>query len=110
MSRTIESIMASHDAATALRKASKPIWTYKVMGIRAIISDDSLDRNAKGQKIAKTIRASRWARSLEEGDSLFIALEQLEDTLDDEDFNYWLDEIYDMAVSTALGSADTATL
>ena len=97
MARTIEGIMASHDAATALRKAGKPIWTFKVMGIRDILQDDSLDRTAVGAKVAKTIRASRWGRSLEEGDSLFSALENLEDTLDDEDFNYWLDEIYDMA-------------
>ena len=97
MSRTIEGIMSSHDAATALRKAGKPIWTYKVMGIKDIIQDDSLDTETKGKKIAKTIRASRWGRSLEEGDTLFSVLENLEETLGDEDFNNWLDEIYDMA-------------
>ena len=97
MARTIESIMANHDAATALRKAGKPTWTFKVMGIRDILHDDSLDTEAKGKKIANTIRASRWGRSLEEGDSLFSTLEDLEDTLGDEDFNYWLNEIYDMA-------------
>lgn len=97
MSRTLEGIMASHDAATALRKAGKPIWTFKVMGVKDVIRDDSLDTTTKGKKIAKLIRASRWGRSLEEGDTLFSALEELEDPVNDDEFDFWMDQIYDLA-------------
>lgn len=61
MPRTVESIVANHQAAAALRAAGKPIWSRKI-DIKAILrenqsSEDHAVIAAKANAIAKLLRA-----------------------------------------------------
>lgn len=62
MPRSIDSIMAAHEAAGALRRAGKPIWTYKV-DIKPILREDQ--RNVTPEHVASV--ATRVAARLRAG-------------------------------------------
>ena len=60
MSRTVETIVANHQAAAALRAAGKPIWPRRV-DIKAIIREDRLSEDpaviaSKANRIAGVLR------------------------------------------------------
>ena len=62
MPRTVESIVACHEAAAALRAAGKPIWSKKI-DIKAIIHEDQQNESSEhfsevAQRIAALLRAS----------------------------------------------------
>lgn len=119
MPRTVESIVANHQAAAALRAAGKPIWSRKV-DIKAILrenqsSEDPAVIAAKAVAIAKLLRAQVPAHLFDithpEFDFDFVdTVEMLEDcTVASlagdlangvealEMMNGWLESLYDWA-------------
>ncbi len=63
MPRTVEHIVETHRAATALRKAGKPIWS-KTIAIKDILNEEVEDRTSTehiadvSQRIAKRFRSA----------------------------------------------------
>lgn len=119
MPRTIDGIMAAHHAASALRAAGKPIWTYTV-DIKSIIKEDRTNVTPEhiadvSRRIAKMLRkglpASMFDMSNPEYDFDFVetvefmeecTVESLAVDLENgatavEMLTQWLDSIYDWA-------------
>lgn len=119
MPRTVESIVACHQAATALRAAGKPIWSRKI-DIKAIIHEDQQNESPEhvsevAQRIAALLRASipksfldvahdDYDCDLEETIEAMECCTVGELTIDAsngaepvEMFNGWLEAIYDWA-------------
>jgi hypothetical protein len=93
MPRTIESIVESHRAATELRKAGRPIWTYKVI-LKDIFHNDDLTFEQRRDAIVRRLRKSPWAK---DNYTLSEYLDELADAEDADDFDYVWDAIYDEA-------------
>lgn len=119
MPRTVEHIVACHQAAATLRKAGRPVWAKKI-NVKAIIHEDQGNESpehisAISVRIAKLIRrrapASYFDIGHEDFDFDFVdaveAMEQCtvaalaEDKANGVDavemFNGWLETIYDWA-------------
>jgi hypothetical protein len=119
MPRTVEHIVACHQAATALRKAGKPVWSKRI-DVKAIIHEDRGNESPEHisaicQRVAALIRSQAPAAYFDIGhedfDFDFVdAVEAMEScTIKDlaEDkangceavdmFNGWLETIYDWA-------------
>lgn len=111
MPRTIESILAAHEAATQRRKAGRPIWDHSLR-IKHLLNESSSDERAQelGAEVAKILRASSWLKREQaliaadpENAGLHVTseIEDLADELADvttlEHFNEALDELYDLA-------------
>lgn len=119
MPRTVEHIVACHQAAVALRRAGKPIWS-KCIDVKAIIQEDQGNESAEhlsaiSRRIAALIRsqapASYFDIGHEDFDFDFVdAVEAMqnctvEDLAQDKAngceavamFNGWLETVYDWA-------------
>jgi hypothetical protein len=119
MPRTVEHIVATHQAAAGLRSAGKSIWPYKV-NIKAVIhenqsSDDPVIIADKANRIAKLLRNRLPARMFDCTDpncdfDFVDTVEMMEDctvsalAVDLENgveatvmMNGWLESIYDFA-------------
>ncbi len=119
MPRTIETIVANHQLASALRAAGKPIWPHKI-NIKAILREEQSNEDpgilaAKANQIAKLLRAQVPARMLDctDPDSDYDLIDVVElmeectgatlaDELEDgvspvEIINDWLELLYDWA-------------
>lgn len=119
MPRTVENIVANHQAAAALRAAGKSTWPHKV-NIKAILRDEQSSKDpaiiaVKANRIAKLLRAQLPARMLDCTDTdsdydLIDAVEMMEEctvaTLADDlengisavsMMNGWLEVMYDWA-------------
>lgn len=119
MPRTVETIVANHQAAAALRAAGKPIWPRKV-NIKTILREDQSSEDPaviadKANRIAKLLRAQAPARMFDSTDpdcdydfvdavemmeectvaSLAVDLENGVEAVDM--MNGWLDAVYDWA-------------
>ena len=119
MPRTVEHIVACHQAASALRAAGKPAWS-KTIDIKAILHEDQNNEtpdhvSAVSVRIAALIRRKTPAKYFDVTDADFSfdfvdAIEEMEQctvaTLAQdiangdeacERFNGWLETIYDWA-------------
>lgn len=119
MPRTVETIVANHQVAAALRAAGKPIWPRKV-NIKTILREDQSSEDPavisdKANRIAKLLRAQAPARMFDSTDpdcdyDFVDAVEMMEECtiaslaadLDNgveavEMMNGWLDVVYDWA-------------
>jgi hypothetical protein len=119
MPRTVEHIVACHQAATQLRKAGKPIWSKRI-NVRALIQSDQDNETPEhvtdiSNKIAKLIRSSVPASFFEIGhddyNSDFVDIvENMEQctveilAIDKKNgvdavdmFNDWMEQLYDWA-------------
>lgn len=119
MPRTVEHIVATHQAARQLRSAGKPTWTRRI-DVKAIIQEDQANEtpehiSAVSQRIAALLRsqvpASYFDITHEDFDFDFVdAVESMEScTVKDLEqdkgngheavdmLNGWLDTIYDWA-------------
>ncbi|OHV93812.1 hypothetical protein AKG95_29215 (plasmid) [Janthinobacterium lividum] len=119
MPRTVETIVANHQAAAALRAAGKPIWPRKV-NIKTILREDQSSEDPaviadKANRIAKLLRAQAPARLFDCTDpdcdydfvdavemmeectvaSLAVDLENGVEAVDM--MNGWLEAVYDWA-------------
>lgn len=120
MPRTIEHIVACHQAAEGLRAAGKPIWNRRV-DIRSIIQEDQSNESPEhiadiSTRIAKTLRShlpksyfditsADYDPDLEETVETMETC-TVESLIEDKkllnidpvkNFNYWLEAIYDWA-------------
>lgn len=120
MPRTVEHIVACHQAASALRAAGKPIWDKKI-NVRAIIQEDQ-DNESPEHVAAISVRIAKLIRNTLPESFFDITHENycsdLEDTVealesctveslaDDKKlmgieavdmFNDWMDALYDWA-------------
>lgn len=96
MPRTIESIMAAHTAATERRRTGRPVWDEHVR-IKGYLNNDSLPFEEMRDAIVAKIKASRWFRNENVSESLRFAVEALEESQGEDDFNQALGEAYDCA-------------
>jgi len=74
----------------------KPRWSEKV-NVADVFHDDDLGLAEKRDAIAARIKATRWYRSQDEFSPLHEAVLGLSDAEDEDEFNGWCDEIYDLA-------------
>lgn len=119
MPRTVEHIVACHQAASALKKAGKPIWGKRI-DVKSIIRENQGNESpehisAMSQRIAALIRSQAPASSFDIGHADFDfdfvdAIEALETCTvealaQDKDngcdavsmFNGWMEVVYDWA-------------
>lgn len=105
MPRTIEGIVASHQAATERRKAGKPIWDHK-LHIKHLLSNDGSDETAQetGRQIAQVLLASSWLKADEKengermgGGEVAQVADEIKDVDDLEHLNAVLDALYGLA-------------
>lgn len=124
MPRTVEHIVACHQAASTLRKAGKPIWP-KTINVKAIIHEDQENESpehisAISARIAKLIRLKAPKQYFDVGHADFDfdfvdAVEAMEsctvkELTDDKAngveavdmFNDWMEAIYDWADSNRI--------
>lgn len=99
MPRTIDSIMDAHDTATARRKAGKPVWDRTVRIKHHLTREDASFEEIR-DRVAGALRASTWVKSkdpIKDGYGLLSAIEELEESVDAQEFDYFLDRVYDEA-------------
>lgn len=105
MTRSIDSILAAHKAATERSAVARPIWDRKLR-IKQLLSPNSSDFRARatGKSIAMIVRTSQWLkidqRDAEQagGESeLALLVDEFEKTGGPEDLNLLLDKLYDLA-------------
>lgn len=113
MPRTIESIVANHQAASERRKAGRPVWDHTIR-IKDLLDDDNLNAEqieARGKQVADRIRAGTPKKWREMGDDFDFELDEMlaafdsiklieEDETEEDlltEFNGWLDQLYDWA-------------
>ncbi len=119
MPRTVESIVANHQAAAALRAAGRPIWKQTI-DIKSILNEDQNNESPEhvtdvAHRIAKLLRAKVPVATLDERDddcdfNLLEAVEDMENCsvaalAEDlkagieavEMLNGWLETVYDWA-------------
>lgn len=94
MARTLDGIVAAHTAAAARRAAERPVWDETIQ-IKKYLNNDDLSFGQIRDRVAQALRASRWVTKGDE--TLRMAVENLEEATDEDDFNAALDEVYDLA-------------
>lgn len=101
--RTIETIIDCHKMATERRKAGKPIWDGTVK-IKHLFENLDSDSDTYEQDIAKAANkiAEIFINQFGEDHPLFgldmsLTIEAMRDAKEseEEDFNWWLENIYD---------------
>lgn len=96
MSRTVESILDAHQAATARRAAGQPVWEYRI-NLGHVFRDEALTFEERRDAIVGVLTRSRWMREAGEDDILTALVEELGDAPDAEEFDEVWDAIYDRA-------------
>lgn len=108
MTRTLESIVDNHRAATERRKAGRPTWDYR-LNIRHLIvrlqDDPEASIQEVSKQIASLIRTSAWAKADEKAietrggiiSEVMTCAEEFEEVTDEDDFDAILDRLYDLA-------------
>lgn len=102
MPRTIESIAENHEAANVRRRHGLPIWGSTVT-IKNLLSDDTSDENAvvTAEKVAGVLEGSAWYTTKADEDDrwdldcIIDSFKYEVSTVDD--FNEFLDALYDLA-------------
>lgn len=108
--RTLESIVENHNAAEALRKQGKPIWTHTVR-IGDLFPKDydadaaSLEQKQEiGKKLSVRIRTSSWCKADianwdedEYRSEVAMLAEEFDDVQDAQHFENLLEAMYDLA-------------
>jgi hypothetical protein len=96
--RTVEGIVASHRAATELRRQGKPIWA-ETLRLGDVFHNDDMPFIERRDAIVARIKATRWYKGADplEFDGLVDIVENLATEGAVEDFDYWWDELYDLA-------------
>lgn len=105
MTRTVEHLLATDQAANERRKTGKPIWAHRLR-IKHLLSDDSSDERAveTAAKIVDSLRSSRWyaaeeqaAKTEERPSALDELIQEFTDVEGLEDLNETLSSLYDLA-------------
>lgn len=96
MPRSIDHIVATHEAATALRRAGKPIWQHKIDVADIWNSDLPLIPDKRDRIVAK-LRASSWFTGCDEFDDLNEIVEELAEADTGHEFDRVWDALYDLA-------------
>jgi hypothetical protein len=94
---TVEHKVAMYQLATERRKAGKPIWAHTI-DVSHVFHNDELTFEQKRSEIVAVIKRSRWYE--EQDAATFDGLVDLVDNLETDDadsFDYWWNEIYDIA-------------
>jgi hypothetical protein len=96
--RTVEGIVAAHVAATERRRQGRPIWGEKLR-LGDVFHNDDLSFIERRDAIVTRIKATRWYRDADphEFDGLHDVVENLATEESPDDFDYWWDELYDLA-------------
>lgn len=93
MPRTVESIVESRQAASALRAAGRPIWSRRI-DVKSVWNDEDLEGPDKFKAVAAIVKASGWSQ---ESEYVAEIVDNLADAEDDDEFNNWWDALYDEA-------------
>ncbi|MEU4558443.1 hypothetical protein AB0F72_08635 [Actinoplanes sp. NPDC023936] len=98
MPRTIDSILASHHAATERRNAGQPIWD-RTLDVRDLFHNTDLSDADRYRRISERIQRSPWYqnRDADGFDEFGEAVRYLAQAEDAEEFNEYWDQIYDQA-------------
>lgn len=96
MPRTIESLVASHTAATERRASGHPVWD-RTVNLSGVFHNEEMTFAERRDAIVRRLRASGWLDDRDEFDELVEAVEGLEQAEDAEEFDSWWDEVYDHA-------------
>lgn len=93
--RSIENIMASHDAAQTRRQQGRPIWDVTLY-LGDVFHNEDLTFEEKRDEIVQRIQNSGWLEATD-SDTFAELVEELGDTDDVEEFDQVWDLIYDQA-------------
>lgn len=96
MPRTIEHIVETHQVAAERRKAGQPVWDFRVE-IKKYLHNENLSFGQVRDSVTRALRGSTWFASEDEFSRLHEVVDGLSDAEDVEEFDGWLDEVYDLA-------------
>jgi hypothetical protein len=94
---TVEHKVAMYQLATGRRKAGLPVWAHTI-DVSYVFHNDELSFEDKRAEIVAVIKRSRWYK--DQDPATFDGLVDLVDNLETDDadsFDYWWNEIYDIA-------------
>ena len=91
--RSIEVLVDAHKLARELREQGKPVWHSRI-DVSAYFDPDVDFEDAK-RGIVATLKSSSWYT--DDYTDLEDIVDHLEDAEDEEDFNYWWANLYDLA-------------
>lgn len=96
MSDTANHRVEMHRLAVARRAAGKPIWA-ETIDLKDIFNQDSMMFEDRRDSIVGQIRLSRWYKDSEECSELRECVDGISQSEDEEEFDQYWDELYDMA-------------
>lgn len=87
-----------HKLATDRRKCGLPSWA-ETIDLSAFWKDEAIPFAEKLPRIVAAIRASKWFKRAEkeDDDNLVMCVENIEDSKDEDEFDFYWDEFYDLA-------------
>lgn len=96
MPATPEHKAAVHRLARERVNAGRPVWAHTI-DLRHVFHNDEMPFAAWRDSVVRIIRASKWVKGADEFGKLVEAVDGLAHAEDAEEFNGWLDELYDLA-------------
>lgn len=104
MKASPDTLVTTHQIATARKRAGKPSWAYR-LNVASLFKAHRRDDNPSTfeqfrDDIVNALRMSSWVKSILKNDEfarLGELVEELSDCDDPDDFNYIWSEIYDEA-------------
>ena len=96
MPDTVENRVECFKAADELRKQGKPIWTY-TLNFSDVFHNDNLEFEEKLERIVNIIKRSRWYLNQDGYSELHYLIDDLADSVDEDEFNEYWDNLYDLA-------------
>lgn len=96
--RTAEGIVHAHQLATERRRQGKPIWAGR-LNVGDLFHNDDLTFIEKRDAIVARIKATRWYKDADphQWEGLHDVVENLATEESPDDFDYWWDQLYDIA-------------
>lgn len=93
MACSIEHLVAVHELAAERRANGLPVWDRRI-NVSDVFHADEIPFESKRDTIVARLRSHQW---YQENSELEDIVDQLEDSDDPDDFDYWWDALYDEA-------------
>lgn len=99
MPRTADHIVHTHQLATERRVTGRPIWDHRI-NLSGLLHDETLSFVERRDSIVRRFQSSTWIKNADPDEwngPYEIVNDHLAYAEDEEEFNGWLDELYDHA-------------
>lgn len=98
MPRTVDHIVATHHIARERVAAGQSVWA-RTVDLRGVYHSDTLDFAGRRDAVAARLRTTPWFKGADEHelDGVRDVVESLAAAEDQEEFNGWMDDLYDLA-------------